>query len=689
MILRLPRSLFLFAALLAATSCTRPAVRTPVPQAGPVHVQLDATDIAALAELLRMEDSRALDTALVSRHLASPLAEVRARAALAAGRAGDPAATPLILRALGDSAPTVRARAAFALGELGDTATTVIAALTTVSLRDMPTAASEAVAALGRLGVSAGRTAVDSLLEREAAGSALLHEALLAAWRLPRDPGTTARVVRMLREEDPETRWRAAYALARNPGPDVLSPLLDVADDPDARVRSYAVRALRASLADSAGVRTRALTTLLSAARDAHSHVRINAINLLPAYREHGRTTAVLVAALRDPDANVAVAAAQALGQSDDATAAAALRDATASAHPAGLRTAALHAWTRVDPDAVSAAALWADSTAWLLRMHAARALARAPLARAVPVLRELARDDHYLVAAEAVAAVRSRADSIPDARRVFIEQLGATHPLVRAAAIRGLAADAGPADLDLLLQAYDRARQDSIRDAAVAAVHALARLRRADIPVDRAFYLRFGAHGPPRDGRLYRTVIDSIGAPPPSWAPPEPAIRVRPLEFYQEIIGAYVVPALAGAEPLRAVIGTTHGEIVLELASAEAPLTVHNFVSLIESGYYRGTRWHRVVPNFVIQDGDPRGDGSGGPGYAIRDEINPLRYERGTLGMALSGPDTGGSQFFITHSAQPHLDGGYTVFGRVLSGMDVVDRVVQEDPILSMRVIR
>lgn len=689
MIFRLPRSLFLLAAAVTATACTRPAVRTPEPQAGPVHIQLHAPDIAALAELLRMEDSRVLDTALVSRHLTSPVAEVRARAALAVGRAGNPAGTPLLLRALGDSAPTVRARAAFALGELGDTGSAVIAALTAVALRDARPAAVEAVAAVGRLGVSSGRMAVDSLLDREAAGSALLHEALLAAWRLPRDPGTNLRVGRRTRAEDPETRWRAAYALARNPAPEVLAPLLDLANDPDARVRSYAMRALRASLADSAGVRTRALTTLLAAARDSHPHVRINAINMLPAYRENGRTTAGLIDALRDPDANVAVAAAQALGQAGDAAAAAALEVATASAHPAGLRTAALHAWMRVDPAAAAMAARWADSTGWLLRMHAARALTRAPLAHAAPVLRELARDDHYLVAAEAVAAVRARADSIPDARRVYIEQLGATHPLVRAAAIRGLATGAGAADLDLLLHAYDRARQDSVRDAAVAAVNALARLRRAGIPVERAFYLRFGAHGPPRDGRLHRALIDSIGTPPSSWAPPAPAIRIRPLEFYQQIIATYVAPVLAGGEPLRTMIGTTHGDIVLEMASADAPLTVHNFVSLIESGYYGGTRWHRVVPNFVIQDGDPRGDGSGGPGYAIRDEINPLRYERGTLGMALSGPDTGGSQFFITHSPQPHLDGGYTVFGRVVSGMDVVDGVVQEDPIFSMRVVR
>ena len=90
------------------------------------------------------------------------------------------------------------------------------------------------------------------------------------------------------------------------------------------------------------------------------------------------------------------------------------------------------------------------------------------------------------------------------------------------------------------------------------------------------------------------------------------------------------------------------------------------------------GSTWHRVVPNFVVQDGDPRGDGWGGPGFALRDEVNPARYETGTVGMALSGPDTGGSQFFITHSPQPHLDGTYTVFGRVVSGLAALDAIGQ-----------
>jgi len=152
-----------------------------------------------------------------------------------------------------------------------------------------------------------------------------------------------------------------------------------------------------------------------------------------------------------------------------------------------------------------------------------------------------------------------------------------------------------------------------------------------------------------------------------------------RPIAWYDALVRSIVAPTLSG-KPATATINTVRGPIKIELFGAEAPITVWNFLSLARSGYYRNTRFHRVVPNFVAQDGDPRDDGNGGPGYAIRDEMNRHRYERGAVGMALSGPDTGGSQYFITHSPQPHLDGHYTVFGKVIGGFDVLDRLVQGD---------
>ena len=126
----------------------------------------------------------------------------------------------------------------------------------------------------------------------------------------------------------------------------------------------------------------------------------------------------------------------------------------------------------------------------------------------------------------------------------------------------------------------------------------------------------------------------------------------------------------------------TNRGAIVLELYPEHAPVTVNNFVFLTREGFYDGVTFHRVISNFVIQGGDPTGTGRGGPGYQFQDETigNPLKHETGVISMANAGPNTNGSQFFITHSPQPHLDGKHTVFGKVVSGMDVVNSIRQGD---------
>jgi cyclophilin family peptidyl-prolyl cis-trans isomerase len=136
------------------------------------------------------------------------------------------------------------------------------------------------------------------------------------------------------------------------------------------------------------------------------------------------------------------------------------------------------------------------------------------------------------------------------------------------------------------------------------------------------------------------------------------------------------------GKKPTATVV-TSKGSFTIEFLSEDAPLTVDNFIQLAKKGFFNGQTVPRVVPNFVVQAGDPRGDTNGGPGYTIRCEINEVPYERAAVGMALSGKDTGGSQWFVTHSPQPHLDGGYTVFGRVIRGMEVVDRIARGDRIL------
>jgi peptidyl-prolyl cis-trans isomerase B (cyclophilin B) len=131
-----------------------------------------------------------------------------------------------------------------------------------------------------------------------------------------------------------------------------------------------------------------------------------------------------------------------------------------------------------------------------------------------------------------------------------------------------------------------------------------------------------------------------------------------------------------------RATIETDKGTIDVKLYPEHAPKTVNNFVSLARDGFYDGLVFHRVIPNFMIQGGDPTGTGRGGPGYQFEDEVsdNPLGHETGSLSMANAGPNTNGSQFFITHAPQPHLNGRHTVFGKVMDGQDVVDAVEQGD---------
>ncbi len=139
----------------------------------------------------------------------------------------------------------------------------------------------------------------------------------------------------------------------------------------------------------------------------------------------------------------------------------------------------------------------------------------------------------------------------------------------------------------------------------------------------------------------------------------------------------------------VKAVVTTEKGPFTINFLPEDAPLTVDNFIKLARAKYFDGLEVHRVVPNFVMQDGDPRGDGNGGPGWSIRCEVNMVPYERGAVGMALSGKDTGGSQWFVTHSPQPHLDGGYTVFGKVNeTDMKVVDNIVRGDKIISVRIV-
>jgi len=323
----------------------------------------------------------------------------------------------------------------------------------------------------------------------------------------------------------------------------------------------------------------------------------------------------------------------------------------------------------------------WASSPDWRLRAAVASA-AGDTLDRAFAFSRNapLIRDPDPRVRESAYAAIAPSA-GIPledTVHALLISGLRDPDFYVRATVIGALADRPSAADLPLVLESYNLAARDSANDARLAALQYASALWKKDsasvTPALRAQLTGIPIPADPLERASGRRI-----SPLAKWG----AVRAtpKPLSWYEGIVRTIVMPATAG-KSITATIHTVRGPIRIELFGADAPITVANFLSLARSGYYRNTRFHRVVPNFVAQDGDPRDDGNGGPGFAIRDEMNRHRYERGAVGMALSGPDTGGSQYFLTHSPQPHLDGHYTVFGRVTQGFDVLDRIVQGDQI-------
>jgi cyclophilin family peptidyl-prolyl cis-trans isomerase/HEAT repeat protein len=508
---------------------------------------------------------------------------------------------------------------------------------------------------------------------------------------LPRLDAVVDLILPHFQAVDAETRWRAVYPFTRHPMKAAVTHLRDRLTDADPTVRSLAARALRAAPVDSAGLRAVTLEALVGLLADRDARVRVNALGAIATYREPATISAIAPLTTHE-HGNTRVAALQALGAIGGTSAADVIAPIVSDTSIGiGIRDAALAALLRASAErGLAAVQPLAVSSAWLERFHAARALGSSEWPAGAALLRRLARDKDPRVAAAALRSITASADSAAGVQPIFLEALAAGDPGIRAAAVNGLAQRPSSANMAALMEAYERARFDSVSTAALAIVDALAGLEDAGLPVARAFFLRFP---PARDPLVQRRVALRLG--PNGWGPPTAWAADRDASFYRSLVDRYVVPALRDQVRPRVVIGSPYGEIQLELDAADAPLTVLNFLRLADEGFFangadtRERRWHRVVPNFVVQDGDPRGDGSGGPGYTIRDEINRLRYGRGVLGMAHAGADTGGSQFFITLSPQPHLDGGYTIFGHVAGGMDAVDRVTQEDPLHYIRVVR
>lgn len=691
--------------LLAAACASSDPSLTP----GPRHAEtrLGEPAITAIARALRMEDVRELDPDLLHELAGHRDHEVRRRALMAAGRIGDTAATPLILRALAtDPDSGVRADAAFALGLLGDSSSAVLDGLAAAAPpgwtppREDVEVTIEVLEALGKIGGERARALVEAALDAtQSLDGPVQHrvaaQALLTIWRFT-DRRSVQAAAPFLAAGDPEIRWRAAYALMRGGHPDALPHLLELGDDPEHRVRAYTARALTAEGADSAGVADRALDWLRSGLDDPHPHVRINAVRALAGYGQRAPLQN-MAGRLSDPDPSVVLAAAGALAQLGT-PAASALADAFQrydSDQPTpAVAGALLEALAHVDSEAAAPIiAAWATAPGWR-PYFAARAVPALEPTTALPIGRVLARHDDVRVASAALGAVAAIAAGAGEesphlrdqARAVLRDGASADDPLLRSAGLLGFGPLSDSSDVGLLLDAIRRVPgRDPLpaeRQSAIAALGALADLA-GRTGSGLAIANRLFALSAPADPWI-RAAAAEIGD---GWGPAPRPEAGEDLAFYADVARRYVAATLAGEEPPRAHIRTPHGTIVVQLLAGEAPLTVHNFIRLAESGYFDRGVWHRVIPNFVLQDGAPAGQPSGGPGWSIRDEINRVRYDRGALGMALSGPDTGGSQWFITHSPQPHLDGGYTVFGRVIDGMDAATAVLQGEPLASIRI--
>jgi len=645
-----------------------------------------ATALSLDARLLRMADARRADTLLLDSVLYTPettlLAQSRrARAALLIGQLQIRSRYGAARRLLVHADTAVAAAAAFALGLARDTASVPALARALEGATDV--VAAEAAWSLGRIGEPARAALVNGLrgdddvresTQRGSVRGPQVRAALLFAVSALR-PVPTADVVPYLRDDDASVSFAAAYAIARPRAVSGTRALLALSSHPDAMVRvQVAAGAAHNATGDSLAPQAMAVLRVLH--RDGDARVRVQATRALASHTTQANVRDLVLERARDSMAAVRVSAAEVLAPlipRDSLT----WRTLFNSDTTFMVRRALLDGAVRNSAllDALDA---WRSNPDPWLRGAALELSANVP--DALPPLLRLAwarRDRDERVRAAAVSALGSSGDSarVRDTLRAY---LGDASPAVRAAALGALAGRATVTDVPLAMVRYatDTARgQHAVRTAALRLIAGA--WRRDSLNFDPLLRAQLARLHVPSDPLVLRSVN---GVTPLSgWFGADR--HVRSLSEYERIVGDYQ----RADAPVRATLRTTRGDITLEFFVTDAPLTVDNFVTLARQGYFNGTRFHRVIPNFVAQDGDPSGTGSGTPGTSIRDEINRHRYERGAVGMALSGPDTGGSQYFLTITPQPHLDGGYTVFARVIHGLDAMDQLLLGDRLLEV----
>jgi HEAT repeat protein/cyclophilin family peptidyl-prolyl cis-trans isomerase len=611
---------------------------------------------------------------------------IRRRAAIAVGRVGLPeGVAPLVTVLQGDSDPEVRQMAAFALGLIGDQS--AVEPLRAALADPLPLVAGRAAEALGLLGDAASAPAIAKLVSAHLAAAAAIapedsrvqYEPAVEAFkcgvyaltRLKNYEGLASSLLGA--DGMPRLQWwPVAYAFQRVEDKRALQALIAMSGNSSVHTRAFAVKGLGA-LRDPSALPV--LLPLVDASQ-ATSAVTIEAIRALGRIGD-ARGVPVLTKLLYTRGLNPMARAETlvALGESSGDVSIDAFVDFMGDPQPT-VRLAALQAFARRGDDTFLTVLSGLDPDPhWSVRAGLATILGGKDAERSLPRLRPMLADsDARVIPSVLTALTKLKAEGV---ERILIEHLDKEDVAVRAAAATNLGDIKAAAGVTALVAAYKRGQADLVIDTRAAALDALAKYgAEAAVPTLRAALGDSDWAVRVKAAELLKTLDPAV----------ETASAIRPAPSSRAI--NYEAPSLvAPAVSPHVFIETEKGTIEIELDVLDAPLTSDNFITLARRGYFDGLTFHRVVPNFVIQGGDPRGDGEGGPGYTIRDELNQEPYLRGTVGMALAWRDTGGSQFFITHSPQPHLDARYTVFGRVIAGLEVVDAINQWDVVKRIRV--
>jgi cyclophilin family peptidyl-prolyl cis-trans isomerase/HEAT repeat protein len=634
-----------------------------------------------MARILRLEDERSLGDGELDRYLADGDRGVRRRAALAAGRIGDSTLAPSLVTRLNDGEAEVRQMSAFALGLIGDP---IAADRLAFALADPdPAVRARSAEALGRIG---GPKASAELVKFVRA--ALPAEAPVLTVRgddpgSNRDPWLALRLAlfALVRAKDAAAAesvlldggkprfdwWAATWAAMRLESPGLRPVLVAAARSNDPLSRALAARGLGALKDPSA------FEVLSPLVKDPDQAVVVQAVRALGAIGDP-RGVAVVAPLLRSPGPMLRTEALQALAALPPDAALRAQVVAFVGDRDEGVRGAALRALAKLDREEFALVLSGLDpDPALSVRMAKAAALGDAGDEISQGILLGMLKDEDPRVLPSVLDALRKARQN--DAVDTLRRHLDHPDPAVRASAVEGLGALAPPGLVGVLVDAWKRSTTDVDLDARLAVVDALAAQK--DAESGRALH-QIAGEDPARVVRARAAAAREARGLPAVWPGAGPASR--PVHDYRAAMAPY-----EGGEGLyspRAILHTRRGRIEIHLDIVEAPLTSASFIELARRGFYDGLAFHRVIPGFVAQGGDPKGDGSGGPGYTLRCEIGQRPYGRGAVGMAHSGKDTGGSQFFITLSPQPHLDGGYTLFGWVAEGMDVADQLRPGDVI-------